>query len=107
MRLEEQPDGIRWYACVLHTDDTTILGYESRSYLLTHLRDALGAVTRQDGDVDGMPAQWLLSLAEMHKTLYVVEKPKRTIYVQGSNGELEGHFTLTSSDVNEWRDRLG
>jgi hypothetical protein len=103
--------GVAWYGCSLRADSRdTYLGAENRAYLLTHLQSVLEPEepATSAGVIDGHRARWVLSLAEVHHSLYVSDGPAevKTLYWQDRDARTVCVSRLSHSDVLEWRSIL-
>jgi len=111
MLVIAEQSGVEWYGCSLRADSRdTYLGAENRAYLLTHLQSVLEPEEpiTSAGVIDGHRVRWVLSLAEMHHSLYVRDGPAevKTLYWQDRDGRTASVSRLSHSDVLEWRSIL-
>jgi hypothetical protein len=103
--------GVAWYGCSLRADSRdTYLGAENRAYLLTHLQSVVEPEEQATsvGVIEDHRVRWVLSLAEVHHSLYVRDGPAevKTLYWQDRDGRTVGVSRLSQSNVLEWRSIL-
>lgn len=100
--------GVAWYGCSLRADSRdAYLGAENRAYLLTHLQSVLEPEepATSAGVIEGHCVRWVLSLAELHHSLYVCDGPAevKTLYWQDRDARTVFVSRLSHSNVLEWR----
>jgi len=104
--------GVAWYGCSIRADSRdTYLGAENRAYLLTHLQNVVEPeepTTSAAGVIEGQRVRWVLSLAEVHHSLYVRDGPAevKTLYWQDRDARTVCVSRLSPSNVLEWRSTL-
>lgn len=103
-----EQNGVAWYGCSLRVDgQETYLGAENRAYVLSHLRSVFEpeepAMTA--GIIDGWPVRWVLSLAEVHHSLYVHDGPDgdKILFWQDRDARTAYVSRLSHADLLEWR----
>lgn len=103
-----------WAKCFLSGTERIYLGADDLSIILTHLRDALSNQnvlnSPVDGEMEGLPVVWLLSLAEAHHVLYGAVSGKDFLLfwqnARQSPVTIAGVMRLTPKCQRQWTQML-
>lgn len=96
-----------WYQCLLvGQKDTYKLGAETLSYITTRLFTALCDHPEQE-ETGGESYRWVLSLADVHSSLYVVREgnAKRLLW-QDANAKTLTEISLSPADCSDLCNQL-
>ena len=83
----------------------TMLGSDLRALIVSRLRAGLEAKTVHgcDGEMNGLPVAWMLSLSEPNSSLYVGDLgDSRHIFAESENSELIVELVLDNEDRKRW-----
>ena len=86
-----------------------VLGADSSSIVLTGLRKAVarGLPGPVAGTLSGLPVAWVVTLSEMHGSIYVSDAGgRRTVFFQDQHARLIATAVLSPSDRAAWQQRL-
>lgn len=99
-----------WWEVEIRVDGVShTLGADAPSIVLTGLRKAVarGLPGPVAGTLGGLPVAWVVTLSEMHGSVYVSEAgAKRTVFFQDQHAQLIGTVTLTQSERAAWQQKL-
>jgi len=108
-RIEIDITNRNWCKCWLIIDDnSTYLGSESLEYLKEHLLTGLDDDQKKiSGHVYGHDFSWVLSLAEVHTTLYIAKNGQdRILLLQDTNGQDICIIELPNDKYLEWQNQI-
>lgn len=109
-RIEIDITKSNWCKCWLIIDNNiTYLGSESLEYLKDHLLAGLDDNPKKiSGHLYTYDFSWVLSLAEVHTTLYIAKKGQdRILLLQDSNGKDICIIELRNDRYLEWQNQIG
>ena len=98
-----------WCKCWLVIDDNfTYIGAENLQYLKDHLLAGFDDSPKViSGNLHGYDFSWVLSLAEVHTTLYFAEDgQERILLFQDADGKEICTLKLSHNKYLEWRNQI-
>lgn len=107
LRLEWNPQD--WCQVLWENGGSTPLGCDTLGIVRTRLLNGLAdpSAKPDSGTIDGNPVRWMISLNELHHSLYVAPLTEGlVIYVQDRNAKLKGKLVLSNFDCSQWRAAL-
>jgi hypothetical protein len=84
---------------------TSALGADTVEVVVERLKSGLSDTIAERGtrDINGIPVQWILSLAEQHCSLLAGDVgAERHIFFQGGDGKLIGSIVLSRTQREAW-----
>lgn len=95
-----------WCQVILEDGPRQIpLGADLLSIISERLSDAVASepLGASVGSLEGREVWWVLSLSELHTSLYVTRPPgSLTLFVQNAEAEIIGVLTLTEVERQKW-----
>lgn len=83
------------------------LGAETLNYILNHLLDALGGKqTKPAGTIEGEEVFWVLTLSEIHSSIYAAIGEIIRFYIQDKNAEIIFRFNLSIQERLIWQQKI-
>jgi len=104
-RIELTIDATGWSRCSLLRDNRRhYLGAESITTLAARFADAFAdRAPRSDGEIDGRPIEWILSLSEAHCTLYLERGAAGwVLHIQSPDGKWIASAPIAISRARDW-----
>lgn len=109
-----ETNGDDWAECFLSGVERIYLGADDLSVILTCLRDTLSnqemPTEPADGEIEGFPVAWRLSLAEAHHVLYAaLSGEDHLLFWQNSRQSpvtIVGVMRLTPEHREQWEQQL-
>jgi len=109
--LELSVNENRWtQVCLIGKGQKLALGAEDCSIILSRLAKLIGAFSTSEANdkIEGIPVIWVLSLSELHSSLFWGKTSigETVLFVQNGDGTIIGHLQIDTSGLKQELERI-